>query len=229
MICKYIALEKDQVKQQLKHPSAVSLGSSVTIRGRITDISAGTNQEEQAKRFPNGVSAISDEDQSEWMEYVYMQKPCPSDAQGVTVKLYSIDPNGNYQDISEVSSDMWGNFGKSSVPPVPGEYLLIAEFEGSESYWRSSASTYFTVDEAQSPAQPIEPESTSPASIQPGPLASESTEPASTQPESTAPEPIESTKTTELPFITTEIAILVAVAIACVIGVINFWALRKQK
>jgi outer membrane protein assembly factor BamB len=209
--------------------TAVSLGSSVTIRGRVTDISAGTNQEEQAKRFPNGVPAISDEDQSEWMEYVYMQKPCPGDAQGVTVKLYSIDPNGNYQDIGEVTSDMWGNFGKSWVPPVPGEYLLIAEFEGSESYWRSSASTYFTVDEAQSPAQPIEPEPASPASALSGPVASESTEPTSTQPESMAPEPIESTKATEVPFITTETAILVAVAIACIIGIINFWALRKQK
>ena len=109
------------------------------------------------------------------------------------------------------------------------ERVLIAEFEGSESYWRSSASTYFTVDEAQSPAQPIEPEPAAPASAQLGPAASESTESTSTQPESKEPEPIESTKATEVSFITTETAILVAVAIACVIGVINFWALRKRE
>jgi outer membrane protein assembly factor BamB len=138
--------------------TAVQLGSSVTIRGRVTDISAGTNQEETAKRFPNGVPAISDEDQSAWMEYVYMQKPIPEDAKGVTVKLYSIDPNGNYQDIGEATSDMWGNFGKSWVPPVEGEYLIIAEFSGTSSYYKSSASTYITVDPSQSAGGSIEPE-----------------------------------------------------------------------
>ena len=52
----------------------MAFGSSVAIRGTVTDISAGAKQTEIAARFPNGVPAVSDESQSAWMEYVYMQK-----------------------------------------------------------------------------------------------------------------------------------------------------------
>jgi hypothetical protein len=137
-------------------------GESVQITGTIVDLSAGTKQQEQAARFPNGVPAIADECQEDWMEYVYMQQALPDDIQGVTIKLYAIDPNGNYQDIGEATSDLWGNFGKSWKAPVEGEYLLIAEFEGSNSYYKSSASTYFTVDPAPSAGGPIVPEPTEP-------------------------------------------------------------------
>ena len=135
-----------------------------------------------------------------------MQRPMPGDAQGVTVKLTAIDPNGNYQDIGEVTTDLNGNFGKMWQPPVPGEYHITATFEGSESYWSSDATTYIGVTEAPSPVGPIEPEPTTP--------------------EPTEPEP---TEATEAPFIITEIAILAAVAVACVIGVVSYWALRKRK
>jgi len=213
-------------------PKVTALGSSVQIEGTVIDKSAGTKQTEQAGRFPNGVPAMSDEDQSAWMEYVYMQKPMTEDAKGVAVKLYAIDPNGNYQDIGEATSDMWGNFGKSWVPPVPGEYLLVAEFEGSESYWRSSASTYFTVDSAPSPSQPMEPEPVAPAPVEPTPAQPAPAEPEPTTPEPTTPEPTDpepTEPTAEAPLITTELAIIAAVAVACVIGVLAFWALRKRK
>jgi len=137
-----------------------SKGSSVQITGTVIDIAAGTQQQEQAGRFPNGVPAMADAYQEDWMEYVYMQQAMPADAQGVTVKLYAIDPNGNYQDIGESTSDIWGNFGKSWMPPVEGEYLIIAEFAGSNSYYKSSASTYITVDPAPSAGGSIEPEPT---------------------------------------------------------------------
>jgi hypothetical protein len=45
-------------------------------------------------------------------------------------------------------------------PPVPGEYAIIATFEGSESYFTSSAETAIGVEEAPSPGAPIEPEPT---------------------------------------------------------------------
>ena len=77
-----------------------------------------------------------------------MQQAKPTDAKGVTVKLTSIDPNCNWQDIGEVTTDIWGNFCMSLVPPVPGEYIVMAEFKGSASYSSSSASTYFVVDES---------------------------------------------------------------------------------
>jgi len=195
----------------------VTKGSSVMIKGTVTDQSAG------AKDTP----AISDEDMSKWMEYLYMQQPMPEDAKGVTVKLYAIDPNGNYQDIGELTTDISGNFGKSWVPPVPGEYFIMAEFEGSASYGSSFDTTYITVDPAPSPAQPIEPEPTTPEPTEPEPTEPEPTEPEPTEPEPTEPEP---TEPTEAPlFTTTDLAIIAAVIIASIIGIASFWALRKRK
>ena len=184
---------------------SVQLGSSVMIRGTVTDESGGTKQDGLVARFPNGVPAISDEDMSEWMEHLYMQQPMPKDATGVKVHLTAIDPNGNYQDIGYATADLNGNFGKMWTPPVPGEYHITATFEGSESYWLSDATTYFGVAEAPSAAQFMEPE------------FSEITTPSPTEP------------TAETPLITTEIAIIAAVAVAAVIGVVSFFALRKRK
>ena len=177
-----------------------------------------------------GTPAIADEYMTEWMEYLYMQQAKPKDAQGVTVKLTSIDPNGNYQDIGEVTTDIWGNFGKSWVPPVPGDYVIMAEFEGSGAYGSSSASTYMVVEEAPSPAVPIEPEEPEEPTEEPTeptePTEPEPTEPEPTEPEPTEPEP---TEPAEAPFITTEVAIIAAVVIASIIGIISFWKLRKQQ
>ena len=63
--------------------ASIELGRSLVISGMVTDIAAGTKQIEQAARFPNGVPAVSDASQSAWMQYVYMQKPKPTDATGV--------------------------------------------------------------------------------------------------------------------------------------------------
>jgi hypothetical protein len=127
---------------------SVAKGEAIMVTGTVTDQSAGAK----------GTPAIADANMEGWMEYLYQQRPMPADAQGVTVKLYAIDPNCNYQDIGEVTSDIWGNYGKSWVPPVEGEYLIIAEFAGSASYGGSSDSTYITVGPAVSAAQPIETE-----------------------------------------------------------------------
>jgi cell division septation protein DedD len=143
--------------------------------------------------------------------------------------LISIDPNGNWQDIGEVTTDMWGNFGKSWVPPVPGEYIIMAEFEGSASYGSSSASTYIVVDAAPSAAQPMEPEPAAPAPTEPTPTTPEPTTPEPTTQEPTEPETTEPAQAAETPLITTEVAILIAVAVACVIGIISFMILRKRK
>jgi hypothetical protein len=50
--------------------------------------------------------------------------------------------------------------------------------------------------------------------------------PEPTEPEPTTPEP---TEPAEAPFITTETAIIVAVVVACIIGVAAYWALKKRK
>jgi outer membrane protein assembly factor BamB len=132
----------------------VPFGSSVLIKGTVMDISAGTKQKEQAARFPNGVPAISDATQSEWMEYVYMQKPRPSSATGVDITLSVVDANGNYREIGQTISDADGFFSFNWKPDIDGKYTVYASFGGSNSYWPSHAVTAFAVDSAAATATP---------------------------------------------------------------------------
>jgi hypothetical protein len=69
-------------------------------------------------------------------------------AKGVTVHLTAIDPNNNFQDIGYVTTDIYGNYATLWTPPVPGLYVVTATFEGSNSYYGSSAETAFGVEEA---------------------------------------------------------------------------------
>ena len=133
----------------------VPSSSSVIIKGNVIDVSAGTQQHEQKARFPNGVPAVSDESQSAWMQYVYMQKPRPTDATGVDVKLSVVDANGNYRDIGTATADADGFFSFNWMPDIEGKYTVYASFEGSESYWPSHAVTAFNVDAPNTtPTQP---------------------------------------------------------------------------
>jgi outer membrane protein assembly factor BamB len=151
-----------------KGPSATSVtaspkvsvhGTSVLVEGTVMDIAAGTKQAEQAARFPNGVPAVADESMNDWMEYVYMQKPHPTNVTGVDVVLTVLDPNGNVYDIGTTTSDASGNFKLLWEPLVPGEYTVIATFAGSGSYWPSYAETAVGVTEAPeaTPAPTPEP------------------------------------------------------------------------
>jgi hypothetical protein len=126
----------------------VEVGKSVVIRGTVTDIAAGTQQAEQAARFPNGVPAVSDESMGKWMEYVYQQKPKPADATGVPVTIDVIDSNNNYRNIGTAISDASGSFSLTWQPDIEGNYTVIATFAGSESFWPSSAETSFAADPA---------------------------------------------------------------------------------
>jgi hypothetical protein len=171
----------------------IGIGDSVLIKGMVTDESAGAKQTEQVARFPNGVPAIGDEYMTEWMEHLYMQQGCPMMINGVEVKLETLDPNNNFYEIGTVTSDAAGMFKILWEPPVPGEYTIMATFDGSESYWRSYAETAIGVEEAPSPGGPIEPEPT------------------------------------EAPFITTEMAIIIAVVAVAIISIVAFWTLRKRK
>jgi len=126
----------------------VLLGSSVMVKGTVTDISAGTEEYALRARFPKGVPAVSDESMSEWMEYVYMQKERPEDATGVEVTLEAIKPNGEYESLGTATTDTSGNYGFSFKPDVEGKYTLMATFYGSKSYYSSTTTTYLTVGPA---------------------------------------------------------------------------------
>jgi outer membrane protein assembly factor BamB len=138
-------------------------GSTVLIKGTVMDMSPAQP----------GTPAISDEGMTEWMNYLHMQDAelinNPPTPKGVEVTLTAIDPNGNLQNIGIATSDFAGTFGMSWLPPVPGTYLIIAEFEGSESYWSSRATTYLQVTDRLSSSMPtnlgLTPESTGALSL----------------------------------------------------------------
>ncbi len=115
-------------------------GESMMITGTVTDNTpSGKDQ---------GTPAISDANMDAWMAYLYQQQPFPENAIGVPVSLDTIDPNGNFVHIGDVTSDNTGSFGYMWTPDVPGTYQVIATFDGSQSYGSSFAQTYVGVKEA---------------------------------------------------------------------------------
>jgi outer membrane protein assembly factor BamB len=122
-------------------------GNSVLIEGTVLDESPGAA----------GTAAIADEYQTPWMEYLYMQKPYPSNATGVEVTLDVLDSNGNYRNIGTATSNANGFYSFAWEPDIPGKYTVIATFAGSESYWSSVAETAFNVEEAPQATPPPTP------------------------------------------------------------------------
>jgi hypothetical protein len=135
-----------------------TFGHKVVVKGMVTDISPGTEAYNREARFPNGVPAVSEESQREWMEYVYMQQLKPA-ATGVPVTISVYDPNGNTYEVGTATSNGDGFYTLNFVPEVPGEYIVTAKYAGSESYWGSFAKTSLFVEEAPAatPAPTPEP------------------------------------------------------------------------
>ena len=156
-----IIATQDTYNQQVyaigKGPSSITVtapnigiqeGNSLIISGTVTDVSPGTEDFRIQARFPNGVPAMSDASQSEWMLYVYKQFNKPMDATGVDVYLYALDANGNYRDIGTATTDVSGTYSLKWTPDVPGKYTVFATFAGTGAYFGSTAQTAFGVDAA---------------------------------------------------------------------------------
>jgi hypothetical protein len=135
--------------------TAQPLGTQVLVQGTVIDTSGGTTQDVITTRFPYGLPAVSDDSMEAWMEYAYQQQIKPTNATGVDVTITVLDPNGNCYDVGTATSNTEGTFGLVFDPPVAGDYTIYATFEGSESYYGSSAATYLYVTEA--PAATAEP------------------------------------------------------------------------
>lgn len=131
-------------------------GNKVLVEGTVMDISPGTKEYALTARFPNGVPAVADESMTDWMQYVYMQYPRPTDVKGVEVTVTVLDPNNNCYDVATATTDSNGFFSCTFEPPVPGKYTIIAMFKGSKAYWGSTAETAVFVEDAP----PASPEST---------------------------------------------------------------------
>ena len=135
--------------------AAQSFGTSIVIRGTVTDVSAGTKQTEQAADFPNGVPVASDASMSAWMSYVYQQQPEPTNFTGVPVTISVLDSNNNYRTIGTATTDASGMYTLTWTPDIPGNYTVTATFAGTNGYWPSYSETSFAV--AQAPAATATP------------------------------------------------------------------------
>ena len=133
-----------------------ALGGSVVLTGTVTDQSpyGRRNINGGMDRSLKGTPAIADSSMDAWMEYMFHQRPMPTDAKGVEVTLNSIDPNGNLIPIGTTTSDMYGNYGIVFTPEVPGTYQIIATFAGSNAYGPSSSSNYLAVGNEAPTASP---------------------------------------------------------------------------
>lgn len=147
------AIGRGPTKMTVEAPNvSFEFGKTAVIRGSVTDISPGTTDYAIAARFPNGVPAVADECQSNWMLYIYKNFERPMDAEGVQIELNVLDSNGNYRPIGTTTSNADGFFNFNWTPDIEGAYTIYASFGGSKAYWPSHATTAFYVDPA--PATP---------------------------------------------------------------------------
>jgi hypothetical protein len=131
-------------------------GDKVMVQGYVTDIAPGTKAYDVAARFPQGVPAVSDASQTEWMQYVYMQYPRPTNATGVPVTISVLDPNNNTYSVGTATSDANGYYSFTFTPKVEGQYILSTNFPGSKAYYGSTAETAINVENApEATSQPV--------------------------------------------------------------------------
>jgi outer membrane protein assembly factor BamB len=163
-------------------PNIVTEGSKVFIEGYVLDQSPG---------HPSA-PVIGAKDMARYMEFLYMQRPCPTEVNGVPVQIRVIqDATGSRIDLGFAQTDLYGHFSLEWIPPVSGTYTVIARFLGDDAYFSSWEATGLSVNTAP---------------------------PASIPTEEAAPD-----------YTPMFLGLIVAVSIAIAIGIVNLWALRKQK
>jgi hypothetical protein len=139
---------KGAIKMTVNAPNiGVTTATPITITGTITDLSAGSQQDEVINNFPNGLPVVSDASMEAFMESVYMQQPMPHNLTGVPITFFVVDANGNYRTIGSTTSSTDGTFAFKWTPDIAGDYYLTASFDGSQSYYGSHASVAFSAGE----------------------------------------------------------------------------------
>lgn len=136
-------------------PKTSTNGDAILVEGYVTDIAPGTADYDVAARFPNGVPAVSDMSMTDFMQYVWMQYPKPTNTTGVPVTISVVDPNGNNYIVGTATSDADGFYSCSFTPEVSGTYKVLATFAGSKSYWGSHDATAIAVGDPEATATPM--------------------------------------------------------------------------
>jgi hypothetical protein len=93
---------------------------------------------------------------TDWMAYVYQQKPMPNNFKGVQVEVYIVDSNGNYRQVGTTQTDENGYYTLTWKPDIPGDYRVYAQFAGNNGYWQSKAVTSFTVEQEGATPEPTQ-------------------------------------------------------------------------
>jgi outer membrane protein assembly factor BamB len=190
--------------------TAITKGTTVLLSGTVLD---------QSPAQPD-TPAISDQDMTAWMEYMHMQKPMPTNVNGVPLLLTAVAPDGSCITIGETTSDGYGNFYYEWTPPNTGLYKVQATFAGSNSYWSSTAEAAVSVKAAASASVNPPATSTSPSATTSAPAVSPSTSASAS--ESASPSVAPPPSTESAPSMTLYIAIAVAVVIVAVAAAVLF-------
>jgi hypothetical protein len=78
----------------------------------------------------------------------------PTNITGVPVVLTIIDPNGNWQQIGNITTNAQGHYSFAWTPTISGLYTVTAAFAGSGAYYRSSSQTVLSVTDPATTATP---------------------------------------------------------------------------
>jgi len=191
-------------------PKVSTQGSMVLIEGSVTDQSPGAK----------GTPAISDNDMTAWMQYIYMQQTMPANAKGVPVSFSVLDSNGNTYVIGDTTSDINGNYAFTWTPKITGIYTITATFSGSGAYFGSSEETHIAVSAAASAAVVVTP---------PPPTQQPTSAPTPIQPTATiapTPSPVVVPPTSGTPVMT---YVAIGAVVIIIIAVVAALVLRKRK
>ncbi|HTY75187.1 MAG TPA: hypothetical protein VMD05_06445, partial [Candidatus Nanoarchaeia archaeon] len=196
--------------------TGVALGQSVEITGTVID------QTPQAQL--KGTPAVSDQDQAAQMEYLIQHSiNQPSNITGVPVQLYATDSSGVTQQIASVTSTGTGGiFHYLWTPPATGEYVITANFAGTQSYGPSSAQTAVGVVAAAAPVVTASPTPTVPPTTAPTPTPTIAPTPSPVTSPTIAPSPPAGFPATEAYVIAAAVIVIIIVAVAAI-------TLRKRK
>lgn len=119
----------------------VPIGTPLLIKGTITD------QSPKLKDTP----AISDADQGSWMDYIVQHNTDQPNVTGVPIQLTILAQDGTLAKQVTVTSDSSGLFHFPWTAQAAGEYTIIANFTGTQSYGPSSAKTSVVIAEVKTP------------------------------------------------------------------------------
>ena len=148
-----------ELSVSVSNPIATA-GVPVMISGTVLDVSPGTKSANAQLRFPNGVPAVGDESQSQWMLHVYKQIPIDhmTDIKGIDITVYAYNAaNDEVVEIGVAQSDASGRYAITWTPKSSGSYDIYAYFEGTGAFYGDTAKTEAAVFDAPVVIEPETP------------------------------------------------------------------------